>query len=187
MTRVLGKAREYNSFLHFDTDDLLNKLYEDHKLYDTYKERNLDKVTNFVYENCHLVTVTQHKFAERIKKHCKAMIGVIKNAIDYDLPNWNMNRKDFPSKRVRIGWAGGIHHIPDVRVFSGVPSLVNQRVGIENVQWDFYGHPPPNQDESEDWQVETWRDYVKVIMKGFKGKHNYKIHYALPTTDYVVM
>ena len=39
--RIVGKAKEFGKFVHFDTDDLLTDLYEGHRLYDTYKERNL--------------------------------------------------------------------------------------------------------------------------------------------------
>lgn len=186
--RIVGKAHEFGKFVHYDTDDLLTDLYDDHRLYATYKEKNLAEIVKFIYSKSHLVTVTQQKFAERIKPHCSAMIGVIGNAIDYDLPCWRRDRNDFKSRAVRIGWAGGIHHNPDVKVFSGVPHLVNQKVGAERVQWDFYGHPPGDPaDPNWVWQKETWDSYRRVILKGFKGKKNWNIHYALPPNMYGVM
>ena len=36
--RVIGVAKELNKFVHFDTDDLLTGLYEEHHLFDVYKE-----------------------------------------------------------------------------------------------------------------------------------------------------
>jgi len=186
MTRVIGKAHEFGKFVHFDTDDLLTDLYDSHRLYDTYKNKQLGEITQFAYSKSHLVTVTQHKFAARIKPHCKAMLGVVRNAIDYNLSSWNADRKNYPchKKVIRIGWAGGIHHIPDVRVFAGVPRLVNQMVGAERVRWDFYGHPPPSDDPEAAWQVEVWRDYKNQLLKGFKGHKNWQIHYALNPNDY---
>ena len=191
MTRMVGKAHEFGKFIHFDTDDLLTDLYDSHRLYDTYKEKQLGEITSFVYSKVHLVTVTQQKFAERVRPHCKAMLGVIKNAVDYKLPAWNGNRDDFPcdKKVVRVGWAGGIHHIPDVRVFSGVPRLVNQMVGAERVKWDFYGHPPkpPQPDPNYQWQADVWTDYRNQLLRGFKGKKNWQIHNALNPNDYGII
>jgi len=182
LARSIGKAHELGKFVHFDTDDLLTNLYEEHRLFDVYKEKQLDKITAFVYNNVHLVTCTQQEFAKQIKPHCSAMLGVIRNAIDYELPAWNAPRIE--SDRVRIGWAGGIHHFPDVRVFQGVPHLVNQKVGVENVIWDLYGHPPPSDDPNYAWQKETWNDYVANMMRGMKGVKNYRIHNALPPHMY---
>ena len=189
MTRVVGKAHEFGKFVHFDTDDLLTELYESHRLFNVYKDRQLGEITGFIYSNSHLVTVTQQKFAERIRPHCKTMLGIVRNAIDYNLPAWNADRNDYPcdKKVVRVGWAGGIHHIPDVRVFSGVPRLVNQMVGAERVKWDFYGHPPPSTDENYQWQADVWKDYRNQILKGFKGKKNWQIHNALSPNDYGVI
>ena len=49
MTRVVGKAHEFGKFVHFDTDDLLTDLYDTHRLYATYKEKQLDEATSFIY------------------------------------------------------------------------------------------------------------------------------------------
>lgn len=184
--RVIGKAREFGKFTHFDTDDLLTDLYEEHKLFDTYKNLNLGEITKFIYFNSDLVTVTQMKFADRIKPFCGHFLSVIKNAIDYNLPAWNQPKR--PSKPCRIGWAGGIHHLSDTPVMLSVPHLVNQKVGRENVKWNLYGHPPPDpkNPNNKDWQHETWMRYVNDFMKGFKGQRNYEIYYALPPDQYGV-
>lgn len=181
--RLVGLGKQYGKFVHFDTDDLLTELYEEHKLAGVYKDQGLSEITKFIYSNCDLVTVTQLKFAERIKPFCTKVLAVIKNAIDYRLPAWNFYKQ--PSKQVRIGWAGGIHHNPDVKVFAGVPHLVNQKVGRENVRWDFYGHPPmPPPGQKKDWQFEAWNHYKTELLRGFKGQANWGIHYALPPNDY---
>ena len=108
----------------------------------------------------------------------------MKNAIDYRLAGWNHPK--VLSKAVRIGWAGGIHHNPDVKVFSSVPHLVNQKVGRENVFWDFYGMPPPPKDEKEkkDWQNNVWNHYKAELLRGFKGQRNWNTHYAVGPADY---
>jgi len=183
--RVVGKGREFGKFIHFDTDDLLTELYDEHRLYSVYKEKGLSEVTKFIYHHSHLVTVTQSKFAQRILPFCKGILAVIKNSIDYDLPCWNATPPE--TKRVKIGWAGGIHHDPDVKIFSSVPHIVNQKVGRENVQWDFYGHPPPKKDGKKDWQWDVWLGYRRQLLKGFRGAANWGIHTALPPDKYGVM
>jgi len=179
--RIIGKAKLFGKFVHFDTDDLLTDLYDDHRLKQVYEDKELDKITMHMYQSSDLVTVTQSKFAERIKPYVGRALAVVKNAIDYKLPCWNVPRKP-NSKVVRIGWAGGIHHDPDVREFSVVTHLVNQKVGSENVWWDFYGHPPNVPDD--DWQVDVWKGYKKHLVGAMKGRKNWTIHNALPPHAY---
>lgn len=184
--RVLGLARKAGKFVHFDTDDLLTDLYEEHHLIDVYKNQGLSELTKQLYANSDLVTVTQTKFAERIKPYCSRILAVVKNAIDYNLPCWNAPKTQ--AKVVRIGWAGGIHHNPDVKVFASVPHIVNQKVGRENIYWDFYGMPPPpqNQKERDDWQNKVWDKYKAELLKGFKGQRNWNTHYAVGPHEYGV-
>lgn len=182
--RVIGKGKQFGKFVHFDTDDLLTDLYDDHRLKQVYMDKELDKITMHMYRSSDLVTVTQGKFAERIKPYVGSALAVIKNAIDYNLPCWNVPRKP-DSKVVRIGWAGGIHHDPDVREFAAVTHLVNQKVGSEKVWWDFYGHPPNVPDD--DWQTDVWKGYKKHLVGAMKGRKNWTIHYALPPHDYGAM
>ena len=178
--RIIGKAKEFGKFVHYDTDDLLTNIYEGHRLYHVYKEKGLEDITKFIYNNSDLVTVTQRKFAERVRPFCNPnnTLAVVKNSIDYNLPCWNMEKIPKPKKKyTRFGWVGGIHHEQDLKYFSGVPHFVNQRVGRENIRWDFYGHPPPNTPE-DDWQYDVWRRYREIILRGFKGGANWQIHYA---------
>ena len=184
--RIIGKAKKFGKFVHYDTDDLLTNIYEGHRLYHVYKEKGLEEITKFIYSHSDLVTVTQKKFADRITPyigHGNAL-AVIKNSVDYNLPCWNMQKLPKRKKKFcRFGWAGGIHHEQDLRYFGGVPHFVNQRVGRENCTWDFYGHPPPNTPE-DDWQIDVWRRYKEIILRGFKGAKNWNIHYALTPDRY---
>ena len=181
---VLNKAKELKKFVHFDTDDLLTELYPEHRLYEVYKNNKLDEITKYIYANSDLVTVTQRKFAERVSPYCSKIIAIVKNSIDYNLPTWNLPKVNH-AKKIHVGWAGGIHHRPDVVEFASVPHLVNQKVGREKVFWDFYGLPKINpNDEKERWQVEAWQEYKNVLLKGFKGQPNWSIHHARPPDDY---
>jgi glycosyltransferase involved in cell wall biosynthesis len=182
--RVCGVAKQLGKFFHFDTDDLLTGLYEEHKLYGVYKDQRLDEITKFCYYNADLVTVTQVKFAKRIQPFCGKILAVIPNTIDYNLPCWNEPKR--PSKAARIGWAAGIHHIPDVKVFESVPHLVNQKAGRENVKWHFLGHPPPENESKGGWEAQVWPEYRARLLKAFKGQPNYQIFYALPPDSYGV-
>jgi len=180
--RVIGLARKLNKFVHFDTDDLLTGLYQEHHLYDTYKNQKLDEVTKFCYYNAHLVTVTQAKFAERIKEYCSGALAIIRNMLDYTDPQWNVPKTK--AKFARIGYAAGIHHRCDVKVFNAIPHLVNQKVGRENVKWDFYGHPPPDPKKKGTWEAKVWPEYMAQLLNGFKGQKNYQVHYAVPPNQY---
>jgi glycosyltransferase involved in cell wall biosynthesis len=184
--RIVGKAKEFGKFVHYDTDDLLTNIYEGHRLYHVYKEKGLEEITKFIYSHADLVTVTQRKFAERVKPFIGNgnALAVIKNSVDYNLPCWNMQKLPKPRKKFcRFGWAGGIHHEQDLKYFSGVPHFVNQRVGRENCVWDFYGHPPPGTPK-DDWQNDVWVKYRDIILRGFKGAKNWNIHYALTPDRY---
>lgn len=181
--RIVGKAKEFGKFVCFDTDDLLTELYEEHRLIEVYRDKGLSDMTKFIYYHSDLVTVTQVKFANRIKEYCNGILAVVKNAIDYNLPCWNAPRHQ--NKVIRIGWAGGIHHDPDVKEFASVPSIVNQLVGREKIWWDFYGHPPPNTEK--DWQWDVWKGYKNTLLRGFKGPGNWTIHYAMAPSMYGVM
>src|SRR5689334_23078565 len=160
--RVFGKTKEKGKLFHFDTDALLVNLFPEHKLYGVYKEKGLEDITKFIYSHSDLVSVTQIKFANRVSQYCNGLLAVVKNAIDYNLECWNAPKFQSPRKNlVRIGWAGGIHHSHDVKEFLGVPQMVNQRVGRENVHWGFYGKPPldPNINKKTDTQHITWEEY----------------------------
>tara|TARA_R110000824_G_scaffold31410_4_gene102299 strand:- start:297 stop:1523 length:1227 start_codon:yes stop_codon:yes gene_type:complete len=187
--RIVGKAKEFGKFVHYDTDDLLTDLYKGHRLYDTYKERNLEEITKFIYSNSDLVTVTQTKFAERIKEYCRGVLAIVKNAIDYTLPCWNTPKSKPPRKKMqRVGWAGGIHHEEDLKEFAAVPHLVNGKVGRENVHWGFYGAPLIKKDDEgklqEQWQHDVWKNYAKMLLSGFKGQSNWTIYNALSPDTY---
>jgi len=187
--RVVGKAKEFGKFVHYDTDDLLTELYSGHRLEEVYEQGGLSDITKFIYHHSDLVSVTQKKFASRIQPFLAPgnILCVIKNAIDYNLPCWNVPRST--TKGVcRIGWAGGIHHEEDVKEFKGVPHRVNQRVGHQNLQWQFYGKPPEGtaENEAEAWQADVWKNYERIIMHGApRGRNkNWTLNPALPPDAY---
>jgi len=182
--RVIGLSKKLGKFVHFDTDDLLIDLYEGHRLKKTYEDRNLYDITKWMYHTADLVTVTQRKFAERVKPYVGGVLAVVKNSIDYTLPCWGM-RKTRVKNLTRVGWAGGIHHEEDVKEFAGVPWLVNQKVGKERVQWDFYGAPAPVEPgKPKEWQHEVWDNYKRILLRGFKKAKNWSVAQALPPDRY---
>tara|TARA_Y100000034_G_C6810631_1_gene364257 strand:- start:391 stop:975 length:585 start_codon:yes stop_codon:yes gene_type:complete len=74
-----------------------------------------------------------------------------------------------------------------VKEFAGVPNLVNQRAGRERIQWNFYGRPPETGKEQDQWQLDVWDNYRKILMRGFKGSKNWFIHPAMAPDAYGVM
>ena len=179
--RAIHEARRRGKFVHYDTDDLLTELYSGHRLQELYKEKRLDDITKECYKMAHMTSVTQRKFAERIAEFCGGMLCVIKNAVDFSLPCWNLPKRPVPRKNlVRIGWVGGIHHEEDVKEFHSVALRVNAKVGVENVHWGFYGKPHGVQ-EKDEWQTKVWDNYEKILSMGVK---NYSIYPASPSWDY---
>ena len=189
--RICGIAKQLGKFVHTDTDDLLTDLYEGHRLKEVYKDRGLSDITKHVYQHSDLVTVTQHKFAERVAPFCSSRLAVLKNAIDYNLKGWN-HPKIPPQRRgkataCRVVWAGGIHHEEDVKEFASVPHLVNSKIGREHVEWKFFGRPPVHPDGVRDWQHDVWDNYERIMMTGFKGHRNWSIHPAFAADDYGII
>ena len=181
--RIVGKAREFGKFVHYDTDDLLTEVYKGHRLEKVYEERGLSDITKFIYNNSDLVTVTQKKFAERIHPFCgeTTTLAVIKNSIDYNLPGWRLEWEEGPKNQCRIGWVGGIHHEQDLKEFVGVPTLLNQKVGLERVHWRFYGRPPmPMKDgkPNPDWQQDVWDNYERMLFGMMRGRRNTTVYGA---------
>jgi len=186
--RGIGLAKEMGKFVWYDTDDLLTNIYDDHRLKQLYVENDLENLTKYIYANSDLVTVTQQKFAKRVAPFCTGTLAVIKNAIDYELPAWNApKRPPMRKNQMRVGWVGGIHHEADVKEFAAVPSMVNQKAGRERVHWGFYGRPPRDPNNPDDWQQEVWDNYERTLLKGFKGAKNWDVYQALPSSDYGIM
>jgi hypothetical protein len=135
------------------------------------KSVDLEEITKFIYANADLVTVTQRKFAERVKPFCGGVLAVVKNAIDYNLPCWNVPKLPPPRKRMtRVGWAGGIHHEEDVKEFAGSSSLSKWESWKRKSTLGFLRRPSSkdeNGNPKEDWQHEVWKNYKKILLSGF--------------------
>ena len=186
--RIVGIAKEFGKFVWYDTDDLLIDIYDSHRLKKVYIDNDLENLTKYIYANADLVTVTQSKFAGRVAEFCTNTLAVVKNAIDYNLPAWNHPRAQHKNKRLtKVGWVGGIHHEADVKEFSTVPLMVNQRAGRENVHWGFYGRPPRDPSGKEDWQQDVWDNYQRILLRGMRGAKNWDVYAALPTDQYGIM
>lgn len=186
---LLKRAAMLGKLTHYDNDDLLTDLYDGHRLFGAYKDNKLADLTKEIYSFVDIVSVTQRKFAERIAPFCGRALVIIKNAIDFNLPCWNMEKIPRPKKRLtRVGWVGGIHHEEDVKEFPGVAMAVNAKAGPENVHWGWYGRPPmPVNEETgkpePDWQQDVWKNYEKILSHGIRHK-NFQVYQAMPAHEY---
>jgi len=178
--RIVGKTKEFGKVMHYDTDDLLTDVYKGHRLEKVYEEKGLSDITKFIYHHSDIVSVTQKKFAERVFPFCgpNTTLVIIKNAIDYDLPCWRIDKQPGPKNHCRIGWVGGIHHEQDLKQFVGIPWLVNQKAGRERVSWQFWGRPPMKPGDEPDWQQDVWDNYKRMLTAGFRGARNWEVLYA---------
>ncbi len=185
MIELFKKSKELGSFIHYDTDDLLTEIYPGHRLFEVYRDRHLSELTQNLYYNADLVTVTQSKFANRIEEYVRGTLAVIKNAIDFDLPCWNLPKTYRTSKKqiCKIGWVGGIHHEQDVKQVPGLGISVNAKVGPENIGWGFFGRPPIGPEGPEDWQQKVWDEYTRILV-GPQRHKNWAVFQAMPTDKY---
>jgi len=110
----LVQAKKRGKITHWDTDDLLTDIYEGHRLKDVYRDNGLEEMARIMYATADLCSVTQAKFADRVSSFALQNNGtlvILKNALDYELPSWNMDKRPPHKKKVcRFGWVGGIHH-----------------------------------------------------------------------------
>tara|TARA_R110000787_G_scaffold194973_1_gene306345 strand:+ start:669 stop:1850 length:1182 start_codon:yes stop_codon:yes gene_type:complete len=185
MVQLFKEAKALKCFIHYDTDDLLTEIYEGHRLYEVYQDRKLSDLTRSLYYNADLVSVTQSKFATRIEEYVRGTLAVIKNAIDFDLPCWNLGKNYRNSKKepCKIGWVGGIHHEQDVKQVPGLGISVNAKVGPENILWGFYGRPPLGDEGKQDWQQKVWDEYTRILVGPQKHK-NWTVFQAMPSDRY---
>jgi len=186
MIDLFNEAKNRNKFIHYDTDDLLTDLYDGHRLEQVYKDNKLDQLTKILYHNADLVSVTQYKFAHRVSEFVRGTLVVIKNAIDFELPCWNLPKIKAPKKVCRIGWVGGIHHEQDVREIPTIAMSVNNKVGAERVHWGFYGRPPVPEGQNRDWQQDVWDNYQRILTGGIKHR-NWSVYPAGPSNSYGAM
>lgn len=170
--RLCALARELGKFFHYDTDDLLTVTFSEDLMGEVYRRLGLADVVRLIYQHADLVSVTQPKFAERIKPDCDGILSVIPNAIDFDLPCWNLPKRP-ASGPVRVGWAGGSNHVADLRFFADIPKQVNDLVGRDKVHWNFYGR-----------QAEAWSVYQEILNDAFGEDRNWDCHDALPFDQY---
>tara|TARA_R110000824_G_scaffold160427_2_gene335190 strand:- start:582 stop:1730 length:1149 start_codon:yes stop_codon:yes gene_type:complete len=188
MVELFKAAKDEGKFIHYDTDDLLTEIYPGHRLYQIYKDRELSKLTKALYYNADLVSVTQKKFANRIEQYVQGTLAVIKNAIDFELPCWNLSKNYRTSKKepCKIGWVGGIHHEQDVKQVPGLGISVNAKVGPENIRWGLYGRPPMGEEGPEDWQQKVWDEYTRILV-GAQRHKNWQVFQAMPSDRYGAM
>lgn len=176
---ILRKGNELGKFTHFDTDDLLTDLYPGHRLFQIYKEQKLDAITKACYGEAQMVSCTQSKFAERIHPYVRRALVIIKNAIDFELPGWNLPKLPTRNKKhTRIGWVGGIHHEQDVTEFKSALRGINTKVGVENLTWYFHGRPPVPQGEKPDWQQDVWDNYERILTWGENKRRGNNIFFG---------
>lgn len=110
-----------------ELDDLDIHLPPSNPLADVYRDLKWSRDIYQITEMCDAVTVSTPQLAmEYQKMHPKKPIEIIENAIDTQLPMWNLPRIPHPHGRVTIIWAGSPTHLHDLELIHGVfSSLVS--------------------------------------------------------------
>jgi hypothetical protein len=110
---LMRRASTRNTRLVFDMDDSLYR-NENHPSYQMWKDMGHDQIGETMARMSDCVIVTQTKLKEQMDT-LNPNVFIIKNALDFDLPQWNLDQHWLKNKndegKIVIGWAGGNTHL----------------------------------------------------------------------------
>ena len=111
---------------HDDNDFALPK---HHGMYPMFQEDRIADKVDYMLENTDVITTTTEYLADVFRRRISdpQKVFVFPNCIDPDDKMWKFNRA--PSKKIRIGWAGGSSHQYDLSEFSGVAEALYEKYG----------------------------------------------------------
>jgi glycosyltransferase involved in cell wall biosynthesis len=175
---IIKRAKKYGAKVIIDIDDYWI-LHKEHELRERYEKTNYEKYCIEGLKLADYVTTTTEHFADEIRKINNNVI-VLPNSID---PNENQFKiNPTVSDRYRIGWVGGLFHVPDVAMmYEGIKD-VYKSIKSDKFQFCLGGYNEPN-------------DQYQFMEMIFKGGCNppegldsqYRRLYGKPANDYAEM
>jgi glycosyltransferase involved in cell wall biosynthesis len=142
---LIERRRQYGFKLVVDVDDYWH-LSHDHLMYEGYNASNFAGRLIKHMRNADLVTCTHERLAEAIYPHNKN-IEILPNSIPYGHTQFDGER--VATDNVKLFWAGGITHEPDLKLLQGVMFELNKHV--ENVNMVMGGWADSNDTEIYYW------------------------------------
>ena len=138
--------KKYGFKIVVDVDDYWF-LNADHLMYDSYYMANYPQKLIQHMRDADLVTCTHERLADAIAVHNKNVL-IVPNAIPYNSGQFNGER--IKTDAVKIFWAGGITHEPDMKTIQGaIYHLSKENLNIQMVMG---GYADSNETERYYWQ-----------------------------------
>lgn len=198
---TIERAKKFGAKVIIDIDDYW-KLHSKHPLLTKYKELNYESRCLEGLINADWVTTTTEHFADKIKE-VNPNVVVLPNAIDSIEHQFMPMSKQ--SDRARIGWIGGVFHVPDIAMlyegFKDVWKSCNKsKFQLCLGGWN-YDHKYPQQQQQYDIIENIFTDFYKYIEPSYKEyllkripndnhnwiDHPYKRMLAQPANKYAEM
>lgn len=164
-SETLERARKYGAKIIIDIDDYW-KLHNHHPLKERYLKENYEFTCLYGLVNADYITTTTEHFANKIREYNKNVV-VLPNSIDPDEPQFKIEPKE--SERVRIGWIGGVFHLPDVAmVYDGFKEVwkdvKNDKFQLCLGGWN-YNLNAPRETQQYDYIEGIFTDFYKYLPK----------------------
>lgn len=142
---ILQRRKEHGFKLVVDVDDYWH-LSHDHLMYESYNATNFASRLIHHMREADLVTCTHERLAESIYAHNKN-VEILPNAIPYGQSQFDGER--VKTDGVKLFWAGGITHEPDLKLLQGVMYELDQNV--KDVHMVMGGYADSNETERWYW------------------------------------
>lgn len=125
---TIDSLHEKNKKIVFDIDDYW-RLPQSHNYSHGYKKHSIPEAIEYTLPRVDWVTTTTDYLAEKIYKY-NQNVTILPNAIDPAQKQFTKRKIDSP--RIRFGWAGGVHHLPDIKIMDESLKKVHRNIpGIQ--------------------------------------------------------
>ena len=131
---VISKIKKAGCKVIYDIDDYWF-LPNDHVLYPSFDKSSSNHIIETIKE-CDLVTTTTSYLADKIRIY-NSNVEVLPNAINPNEDQWI--NKETTSPVVRVGWQGGICHLPDIELMDSSIQLLHDDDSLNNKYQIVYG------------------------------------------------
>jgi glycosyltransferase involved in cell wall biosynthesis len=142
---LIERRKEHGFKLVVDVDDYWH-LNHDHLMYEGYNASNFAARLIHHMREADLVTCTHERLADAIYPHNKNIV-IVPNAIPYGESQFDGER--VKTEGVKLFWAGGITHEPDLKLLQGVMYELDQHV--KDVHMVMGGYSDSNETERYYW------------------------------------
>ena len=131
---IIERAKKAGCKVLYDIDDYWI-LPHDHVLYDTFKKEYSNMIVDTIRAADYITTTTTY-LADKLRNY-NPNIEVLPNAINPEQPQWSSTAT--PSELVRVGWQGGICHLPDLSLIDNCIHRLHQDDNMKGKYQVVYG------------------------------------------------